>query len=95
MEESGGVALVRQLAGYAADVVERVAGDKEGFDKHGYAGEDGGHTVDALAAVGVGMAEGEAVGDERVEEGGIAGVVVVCTEVFLTEALENDDDDVW
>ena len=66
VEEGSGVALVRQLAGYAADVVERVASDEEGFDKHGYAGEDGGHTVDALAAVGIGMAEGEAVGDERV-----------------------------
>ena len=64
VEEGGGIAVVCQFARYAADVVERITCDEEGLDEHGYAGEDGGHAVDAFAPVGVGVAEGEAAGDE-------------------------------
>ena len=53
MEEGGAVAYLGEFACYAADVVEGVAGKDKGLDKHGYATENGGHGIDALAAVGV------------------------------------------
>ena len=62
VEEGGGVALGGEVGGYGADFVVGIAGKNEGFDEHGYAAEDGGEGVDALAAVGVAAAEGEALG---------------------------------
>ena len=64
VEEGGSVAYLAQFASDTTDVVERVACEDEGFDKHGYAAEDRGHGVDALASVGVRLAEGEALTDE-------------------------------
>ena len=72
VEEGGAVATAGKLCGDAINVVEGVARHEEGFDEHGYAGEHGGHAVDALATVGVAVTEGEALRDERVEEGGVA-----------------------
>ena len=40
------------------------------------------------------MAEGEAMGDKRIEEGGEAGVGIIGTEVLLTETFEDDDHNV-
>ena len=96
VEEGCGVALGAKGAGHAAHLVERGGGEEEGLYEHGYRREDGGHAVDALAAVGEGVFPCEGVGQERVDKGGEAAVgagiqvAVVEAYVFAAEALDYE-----
>ena len=96
VEESRLIALLVQLAGQSAQVVERGGGEEKRFDKHRYRRKHRGHAVDALAPVGKGVLVGGALPDERIEEGGYALVAsafelwVERPDKFLAETLEND-----
>ena len=97
VEEGGGVALAIEAVGDAGDGVVGVGREEEGLDEHRYRREDAGHAVDGFPAVAVAMCEREGVGDEGVGKGGVAFVVpavqvfVVGSDVFPSEALDDDD----
>ena len=100
VEEGRRVALGCQERGDAADLVHRGGSEEEGLDEHGDAREDAGHAVDGLAPVAEGPAEGDALGDEGVDEGGIAFVEtafevgVQGTDILASEALDDEHDDI-
>ena len=75
MEESCLVSLVTQDASQSGVIVHRGWGEEERLNKHRDAGEDAGHTVDTLSAVTETVAEGGAVGNERINTRGIALVL--------------------
>ena len=100
MEEGCLIALVIQQTGDAADMVHGGWCQEEGLYEHGDAGEDGGHAVDTLTTITEGISEGDTAGDEVIDEGCVALVVTLLkgtvqgTDIFASEALDNEDDDI-
>ena len=97
VEEGRLIAFLVQAVGQAADVVDAVRRQEERFDKHRYRRQNGGHAVNRLTAVAIGIAVGQCpVGQQRVCKGRIAFVArnmpVVGANVFATETLDDDND---
>lgn len=100
VEEGGLVALLCQDARQSGVVVHGRGRQDEGLDEHGDAGQYAGHSVNGLAAVAEGVAEGGALADEVVDAGGVAlvaasfQVFVQGSDVLAAETLDYHDDDV-
>ena len=100
VEEGCLVAVLGQQSADAGVRVHRGRCEDEGFHKHRDAAQHRGHAVDALTAVAERMTEHQTFLDERVDAGRVAlvaaalQVAVEGADVFASEALDDEDDDV-
>ena len=100
MEEGCLISLVVEQTGNATYLVHGGWCQEEGLNEHRNAGENGGHTVDALTTIAVRMAEGDTTGDERIDKWSITFVepilerLVQSAYVFTSKALDNQDDNI-
>ena len=100
MEEGGVIAFAGEQPCDAGIGVHRCRCEDEGFYEHGYAAEYRRHAVDGFLSVGKGIREGEALSDELVYVGRVSlvgaavEVFVQSPDVFPSETLDDDDDDV-
>ena len=96
MEEGCLIALANQQRGEATDLVHRCRCQEERLDKHRNAAQDGGHAIDRLSSITVGIFESDALADERVDTGSIALIATVLecavqgSDILTTKALDNE-----
>ena len=89
MEESRIITFLIQLTGNASYIIHRSRCQEERLDKHRYAGKHGGHTINTLASIAEAMLPNETFRNQGIEEWGITFILIQCTNIFTTEALDN------